>query len=85
MELKTALNACAMMKEHNDDPLYIAKSLLNLNYRMKYYEDLLTTADRYMNHGQAEHEHMKLLRCIEKAKEAESITSNEDINDFGLE
>lgn len=85
LELKTALNACAKMKEHNDDPLYIAKSLLNLNYRMKYYEELLVAADRYMNHGQAEHEHMKLLRCIEKAKEAENISSNKEINDFGLE
>lgn len=87
LELKTALNACAKMKEHNDDPLYIAKSLLNLNYRIRYYEELLIIADRYMNHGQAEHEHehAKLLRCIEEIKEVENKTSNEDINDFGLE
>lgn len=85
LELKTALVAAATMKEHDKDPFYIAKSLLNHNYRLKYYEELLVAADRYMNHGQAEHEHTKLLKCIEKAKEAESKTANEDIKDFGLE
>ena len=61
IELKTALLAAATMKEHDKDPFFIAKSLLSHNFRLKFYEDLFTAADRYMNHGQAEHERMKLL------------------------
>ena len=85
IELKTALIAASTMKEHDKDPFFIAKSLLNHNYRLKYFEEILIAADRYMNHGQAEHERMKLLRCIEKAKEAESKTANDEIEYFGLE
>ncbi len=85
IELKTALVASATMKEHNKDPFFIAKSLLNHNYRLKYYEELLTVADRYMNHGQAEHERMKLLRCIEKIKETEIKIEKGKIDNFGLE
>lgn len=85
IELKTALVASATMKEHNKDPFFIAKALLNHNYRLKHYEDLLKAADRYMNHGQAERERMKLLRCIEQIKDIESRTSNTHNDNFGLE
>jgi len=85
IELKTALVAAATMKEHDKDPFFIAKALLNHNYRLKFYEELLQAADLYMNHGQAEHDHMKLLRCIEKVKEAESYTAHDSHEDFGLE
>lgn len=85
IELKTALLACATMKEHDKDPFFIAKALLNHNYRLKHYEDLLKAADRYMNHGQAEHERMKLLRCIEQIKDIESRTGNTQNDSFGLE
>lgn len=84
-ELKTAMAAAATMKEHDDDSLYIAKTLLNHNYRLRFYEDLLKYADLYMNHGQAEHDHMELLRCIEKVKEVESLSAHESADDFGLE
>lgn len=85
IELKTSLVAAAAMKEQDQDPFFLAKSLLNHNYRLKYYEELLIAADRYMNHGQAEHERMALLHCIDKVKNAESKTANQDIEDFGLE
>ena len=85
IELKTALVAAATMKDHDKDPFFIAKALLNHNYRLKFYEDLLQAADLYVNHGQAEHDHMKLLRCIEKVKEAENYTAHDSPDDFGLE
>jgi len=84
-ELKTAMTAAAAMKERDDDLAFIAKTLLNHNYRLKYYEDLLKYADLYMNHGQAEHDHMELLRCIDKIKEIESYTAHESPDGFGLE
>jgi len=85
IELKTALVAASTMKEHDKDPFFIAKALLNHNYRLKHYEELLKAADRYMNHGQAEHERMKLLKCIEKIKDAESRITRSSNGSFGLE
>lgn len=85
IELKTSLVAAATMKEHDKDPFFIAKTLLNHHYRLKFYEDLLKAADLYMNHGQAEHERMKLLRCIEKVKDEELRISKEEVDEFGLE
>ncbi len=84
-ELKTALRSAIAMKEQGEDPQFIAKSLINLQYRMRFYEELLQVADRYLNHGQAEHERMKLLSCINKISEIEARTAKQDIEDFGLE
>ena len=85
IELKTSLIAAATMKEHDKDPFFIAKTLLNHNYRLRYYEDLLKAADRYINHGQAEQARMELIKCIEKVRAAESHTANDREESFGLE
>ena len=84
-ELKIAMTTAATMKQNDDKPVFIAKSLLNYNYRLPFYEDLLKYADLYMNHGQSEHDHMKLLHCIEKVKDAENYTAHESPDGFGLE
>jgi len=85
IELKTALIAAATMKEHDKDPFFLAKSLLNHNFRLPYYEELLKAADHYINHGQADQQRMQLMKCIEKINNMESHTANIDIEDFGLE
>ncbi|MCW8855549.1 MAG: hypothetical protein OQK72_12680 [Gammaproteobacteria bacterium] len=84
-ELKIALKKAIEMKEHDNDEHFIAKTLINHHYRVRYLEDVLKIADRYMNHGMADHEHTQLLRAIEKAKEAEERTSGNEHEDFGLE
>jgi len=84
-ELKTAMEAAATMKDQDNDLAFIAKSLLNHNYRLRFYEELLKYADLYMNHGQSEHDHMELLRCIDKIKEIENFTAHESSGNFGLE
>lgn len=84
-ELKTALIAAETMKEHGKDPFFLAKSLLNHNYRLKYFEDLLKAADLYMNHGQAEYDRLQLLHQIEKIKHEEYRISKQDEKDFGLD
>jgi hypothetical protein len=85
IQLSLALQKAKQMKEQGDDPDYIAKTLLNHHYRLGYLEEVLKAADRYMNHGMAEHERMGLLRSIEKAKHAELYTAGEEREDFGLE
>jgi len=84
-ELETALKMAAQMRDKKIDPFFIAKSLLSHNYRIKYLEEILKSADRYINYGMSEQEKTHLIRTIEKAKDAESFTSGQERNSFGLE
>jgi hypothetical protein len=84
-ELDTALKMAAHMRDKDIDPFFVAKSLLNHNYRIKYLEEVLQTADRYINQGMSEQEKTHLIRTIQKAKDAESFTSGHPIDSFGLE
>jgi hypothetical protein len=83
-ELKRALNKAVAMKEQGEDTEFVAKTLLNHHYRLGYLEQVLFAADRFMNHGMAEHERMKLLHLIEQAKDAESHTAQTEQHNFGL-
>jgi len=84
-ELETALEMAAQMRDKKTDPFFIAKALLNHNYRIKYLEEILHAADRYINYGMSEQEHTHLIRAIEKAKDAESFTASRERDSFGLE
>lgn len=84
-ELKTALSKAIKMKETGQDEFYLAKALINHHYRIRYLEEVLRIADRYMNHGMSDHERRALLMAIEKAKAAEDRTSGNEHEDFGLE
>ena len=84
-ELETALKIAAQMRDKKIDPFFIAKSLLSHNYRIKYLEEILHAADRYINRGMSEQEKTHLIRTIEKVKDAESFTSGKERDSFGLE
>lgn len=84
-ELETALKMAAQMRDKKVDPFFIAKSLLSHNYRIKYLEEIMKSADRYINHGMSEQERTHLILTIEKAKDAESFTSGKGRDSFGLE
>lgn len=84
-ELDSALKMAAQMRDNKIDPFYIAKSLLSHNYRIKYLEEIMRAADRYINRGMSEQEKTHLIRTIEKAKDAESFTSSRERDSFGLE
>ena len=43
-ELKTALQHAVQMREQGEDIYFMAKSLLNLNYRIKYLEEVMDKA-----------------------------------------
>ena len=85
LQLNIALTTAIEMKEQNNDPDFLAKSLLNHHYHLRYLNEVLQAADRFMNHGMAEHERMHLLHCIEEAKQAEYKASGEQHDEFGLE
>ena len=76
-ELNDALQEAARMREQGDDPHFIAKSLLNLHYRINHLEKVMHAAERYL-HGQAIHEHSVLIRAIEAAHKADTRTTGKD-------
>jgi hypothetical protein len=84
-ELDEAIKMAIHMREKQLDPFNIAKCLLSHNYRIKYLEQIMTAADRYLNMGMSEQERTKLLRAIQKAKDLESYTSQSEQDSFGLE
>ena len=73
------------MRDEKVDKYFIAKSLLSHHYRIKYLEEVLRAADRYINQGMSEQERTHLIRTIEKAKDADSFTASNERDSFGLE
>lgn len=69
-ELETALKHAIEMREQGEDIFFMAKSLLNLNYRMKYLEEVLDKVKLYLHSGEAAVEHGLLLKAIEEAEKA---------------
>jgi hypothetical protein len=84
-ELETALKMAANMRDKKIDPFFVAKALLSHNHRIKYLEEILHAADRYINQGMSEQEKTHLTLTIQKAKDAEDFTSGETSERFGLE
>ena len=70
-QLQTALKHAAVLREQGEDIYYMAKALLNLNYRMKFYEDVLHKADLYLHSGEGSVEHAELVRAIEHARQSD--------------
>lgn len=84
-ELKAALTEAARMREQGEDPHFLAKCLLNLNYRIKHLERVLGATERYLHSGLAEHNHAELVRTIEAYKRAEARGTYEEDKEPWLE
>ncbi len=69
-ELKTALAEAGRMREQGEDPLFVAKSLLNLNYQNEQLKEVLKIADKFLRTGMNTMDHQKLKKAIEKARNA---------------
>lgn len=76
-ELKTALERATQIREAGEDEFFLAKSVLNLNYRVSALEDVLEKAKLYMHSGEGAHEHTMLLKAIEKAEQADAYLGDE--------
>jgi hypothetical protein len=77
-ELKTALKHAADLREQGEDTFFLAKSLLNLNYRIKILETVLAKANLYLHSGEGAHEHAELVKAIEQAEKASLAAGQED-------
>ena len=74
-ELKQALTKAADMREHGEDPDFLAKSLLNLNYRFSVWQKVIEATKRYLHSGHGSTEHARLVSAM---REAERIESESD-------
>lgn len=82
-ELQQALAKAAAMRESGKDPDFIAKSLLNLNYRLQRLEQVMTAAQRYLHAGQSVIDHRTLVLAIQAAEKASAGRDDErEIPDF---
>ncbi|MBV1920385.1 MAG: hypothetical protein KUG73_06860 [Pseudomonadales bacterium] len=64
-ELTSALDEAARMRESGEDPHFVAKALLNQHYQLTHLEHLYDAVQHYVNSGQSETSHSKLLISIE--------------------
>ncbi len=63
---KMALREAARMREANEDPYYLATSLLNQNFRVRQLESVANLADQILQTGTTE----ELLEQLQQALEA---------------
>lgn len=71
-ELKQALTKAADMREHGEDPDFLAKSLLNLNYRFSVWQKVIDATKRYLHSGHGSTEHARLVSAMREAERIES-------------
>jgi hypothetical protein len=74
-QLKQALAKAAEMREHGEDPDFLAKSLLNLNYRFAVWQKVIDATKRYLHAGHGSSEHARLVSAM---REAERIEEESD-------
>jgi hypothetical protein len=67
-EFEQALIAAGKMREHGDDPDFIAKSLLSLNYRFEVWQKVVIATKQYLHSGQNTAEHSRLIKTLHEAE-----------------
>lgn len=82
-QLETALEYAELLRDKDQDQHFIGKSLLNLNYRIKYLEKVLYTAKEYLHSGLGGREQTDLMNAIAEAEKA-SRGKNEDSDDITM-
>jgi len=76
-QLSIALEKAAEMREKGEDPHFLAKSLLSLNYRYTELEHVYEALEHYLNSGQAVDPHKALIKAVEHYREVEILARGE--------
>jgi hypothetical protein len=82
-ELRQALDRAITMRESGSDPDFVAKSLLNLHYRVLKLERTLDAAKRYLHSGQSATDHRLLLQAVHDAEAAGADPGSDDLPILG--
>ena len=83
-ELQTALTEAARLREKGEDPLFLGKTLLNMNFRIKSLEKVYHSAALYLHSGQGATEHTRLLQAIKEYEALDYRTEGKEDDNFGL-
>ena len=83
-QMQHALEVAESMRERDDDPEYLSRTLLYMQHRLEVLERVCDVANEYMRFGQDEREHAKLLQALKAAREVEYRESSKEREDFGL-
>ncbi|MCK5639195.1 MAG: hypothetical protein KAJ19_00300 [Gammaproteobacteria bacterium] len=83
-ELKQALAEAARMRVQDDDPQHVAKTLLNMNYRLHQLEKVAHAAELYFRSGMAVQEQQKLKVAMDKARSEIDRTAGIEEDELGL-
>jgi hypothetical protein len=83
-ELQMALAEAGRMREQGEDPHFIAKALLNLNYQNEQLMHVFQAVELFMRSGMAVAEHQKLRKAMETAHKAIERTGGIENESFGL-
>lgn len=82
-ELRQALDRAIAMRESGNDPDFMAKSLLNLHYRLLKAERAVEAAKRYLHAGQSPTEHRELLLAVQEAEKAGQDPESDELPILG--
>tara|TARA_R110001592_G_scaffold43362_2_gene140543 strand:- start:3741 stop:3989 length:249 start_codon:yes stop_codon:yes gene_type:complete len=66
------LAKAAELREHGEDSGFIAKSLLNLNYRFTVWQKVIDATKRYLYSGHGSSEHARLVSAMREVERIES-------------
>ena len=83
-ELDTALTEAKRLRESGEDAHLLGKALLNCHYQNSILLEVLHAAEHYLHSGMAETEHTRLLRAIDKARQADNRSAHREQETIGL-
>jgi len=83
-EMATALAEAKRLRESGEDSHFVGKALLNCDYRIRFLQDVLQAAERYLHSGMSEHEHTRLIRAIDQARKIDDYTAHREHETTGL-
>ncbi len=84
-ELAHALSVAVSMRAQGQDADFLAHALLYCEYQLRVLGKVRRAAERYLHSGLAEHEHSDLVRALAAARKADTATSHQAPERFGLE
>ena len=76
-ELKMAMREAARMREANEDPYFLATSLLNQNFRIRQLEGVAKLAEEILRNGTSE-ELLLFLDQLQRVVEGQNVTAATD-------
>ena len=83
-ELDTALSEAKRLRESGEDTHFLGKALLNCSYQNGILLEVLHAAEHYLRSGMAEAEHTRLVRVIDKARQADDRSAHREQETIGL-